>query len=151
MKKFRFSLSSVMTVRSIKELRTRELFSMAVAERVRAEEGLQRALTDLRDLEQLVLERRRAQVLVSEQIAFSREHMLRIQRVREAEAALAKAVASMEAARERWIESRRDLKLLENLETKARSEYRIESDREAQAIMDDRNCAVAGRVPLLES
>lgn len=151
MKKFRFTLASVQTVRSIRELRAREVFSLAVALRVKAEEALHQSLSDLRNLEQMMLDRRKSVMVVGEQVAFANEHMVRIQGVRDAESALAKAHAHMQDCREKWIESRRDLKLLENLESKARVSHRIACDKEEQAQMDDRSSAMAGRPPLLES
>jgi flagellar biosynthesis chaperone FliJ len=52
----------------------------------------------------------------------------------------------MESARQVWLESRRDVRVIENLEQKARAEHLHEVERENQAAMDDRTGAMAARL-----
>ena len=50
-----------------------------------------------------------------------------------------------ETRRAEWLESRRDLRLIEKLEQTARQEYRRDEEREAQRTLDDRPHGANGR------
>jgi len=61
------------------------------------------------------------------------------------QARVAQAKLDMERERQAWLESRRDMRLVEILETKARGVHRREYEREEQALLDDRTNALAAR------
>jgi len=56
-----------------------------------------------------------------------------------------KARFAMEVARQTWLVSRRDLRVVESLEQKARANHRREVEREDQAALDDRTSALSAR------
>ncbi len=149
MKKFKFPLRSVQTVRQIRELRARESFGEAMRAAAVAEAALTAARDDLADLERLVTEQRAGTFLPAEHVAFLNEFEVQRGCVKMREGEYLKAKASLEEARELWIGARRAVRVIDNLETRARTEYRHEFDREEQALLDDRTNATAGRAPLL--
>lgn len=151
MKKFRFSLQSVQTVRAIKEMRAREAFSAAVHKAMEAENKLLAVRDRLAALEGLLVSGRSAVMVPSEQVAFLNEYEVQRRVEKEVQTEFEKSRKELDEQRELWIVTRRDLKVIDNLETKARHEYRVEFEREQQALMDDRTNALAGRAPLMSS
>lgn len=151
MKKFRFSLRSVETVRALKEMRAREAFSNALQEHARAQQTLEHVKSDIRALEELLLEERSGALRAPYQGAYIRAHELSLDRQTEAENTCQEKAKLLDARREEWVLARRDLRVIENLESKARQEFRKEYEREEQALLDDRTSAVTGRAPLLMS
>jgi flagellar export protein FliJ len=151
MKKFRFSLRSVQTVRAIREMHAREAFGLALNVHSEAGTHLQSVRGDIRRLEELIISKRGAIVHAAEQVSFLHEHEFQRQREKDAVVALEKARNKLDECREIWIVARRDMRVIDNLETKARQEYRLEYEREEQALLDDRTNATFGRAPLLTS
>lgn len=145
MKKFRFPLRSVATVRNIYELRAREHFSRTVQACTTADKALEFLRTRVAELEQLLrsgrLERFRPADQASFMDAFKEENL----KAAKAAAEAAAARATMETARQAWLQSRRDVRVIENLEQKRRAVHRHELERENQAAMDDRAGAAAAR------
>ena len=145
MKKFRFPLRSVATVRTLRELRAREQFSFAVHAYVLAEEHLEVLRGRLAALED-VLRNGRTQVFrAGDEASFLEAYKTETLAVAKASAEVEKARAAMETARQAWLGSRRDLKVVESLEQKARATYRREVERDDQAALDDRTSALAAR------
>jgi len=145
MKKFRFSLRSVATVRSIRELRGREQFSLAVRSYVMAEEHLQMLRGRLAALEEVLRSGRGRTFRAGDEASFLDAYKAETTAATKASAEVDKARAAMEAARQAWLGSRRDLKVVESLEQKARSNHRREVEREDQAALDDRTSALSAR------
>lgn len=149
MKKYRFSLHSVQTVRAIGELHAKEGFSKAVRAAAEAQRALDAVQERLRVFEHLILSQRGGTMRPAEHVA----HLMELERlqaeVKQSSAAFAKARQKMDAAREIWIAARKNLKVIENLEKKHRHEYNLEFERESQALLDDRTNAMVGRAPLL--
>ncbi len=145
MKKFRFSLQSVAIQRRLKEDEKRERFAAAVHVYVGAEEALAHITTQIAELEEIIASERTGCFRASAQVAFMQA--LSNEQARKADAAVQvkKAKDAMELARQAWIEARRDVRLLETLETKARVAHRQASEREEQALLDDRTNALVGR------
>lgn len=145
MKKFRFPLRSVATVRSIAELRARENFSSAVQIYLTAENELQALRTRLGEFEQLLRSGRGQAFRAADQVSFLaafREDTIRATKM---EVEVAKARQELETARQAWLESRRDVRVIEKLESKARLSHRQQSEREDQLAMDDRANGLAAR------
>lgn len=138
MKKFRFPLKSVAVVREARELRLREAFSSALQAVAVAEEHLERVRQKKADLERVLLVERRKAFRPAEQLSFLHSHQQVVNEETDASVAVEKAVAVRETRRAEWLESRRDLRLIEKLEQTARQDYRREEEREAQRTLDDR-------------
>jgi flagellar FliJ protein len=145
MKKFRFPLKSVETIRSMKELRAREQFSLAVHAYVLAEENLETARGRAGALAEALRTGRTGIFRAGDEVGFIEAYKAELDTVAKASAAVEKAKEGMEAARQAWLNSRRDLRVIENLERKARALHRHEVEREEQAALDDRTGAMAGR------
>jgi len=151
MKKFRFTLRSVETVRGLRELRAREAFTAAVRA-VRAADAAKTQAREQRERFEVRLVAARQQPLrASEQIAFFQSYQEEFARERKAEEALVAARNEMDRQRGLWIAARRDLRVIENLKAKARETHRLACEREEQSAMDDRTNAMANHAPLLTS
>ena len=87
----------------------------------------------------------------ADQVAFIHEQERLQQASHLATQELAKAEEHLARMREQWISSRRDVRVIENLETKARERHRLDCEHEEQAAMDDRASTRVGRAPLITS
>lgn len=145
MKKFRFPLRTVATVRSLAELRARERFSQAVQVYVEAENRLQALRERLAEFEELLRSERGRAFKPADQASFLAAFKEDTVRATKLEAEVAAARQALEVARQAWLESRRDVRVIENLETKARRAHRVELEREDQLALDDRTSALAAR------
>ncbi len=145
MKKFRFPLRTVAMVRNVAELRAREQFSKAFQTYAEVESRLQEARARLKDLEESLRSGRTATFRASDQVNFL--HAVRDETVKatKIEAELASARQALEASRQAWLGTRRDVRIIEKLEDKARLEHRHELEREIQAELDDRTCGIVAR------
>ena len=145
MKKFRFSLRSVATLRKLREGERRERFSAAVHVYAKAEEAVARVSQRIIELEDKIALERAGRFRAADQLAFMQE--LSAERVRktEAQAEATKAKTAMETERQAWLDARRDVRLVDILETKARVVHRLEHEREEQAALDDRTNALFAR------
>lgn len=151
MKKFQFTLRSVETVRSIRELRAREIFSASVLAHAAAVAALDDARSRRSKLERLMSDERQGLFKAAEQVSFFVEQQRLKQAEDIADQALGRAIADMNKCRDLWIASRRDVRVIEKLELKARNRHRQDCDREEQAAMDDRAGAAVARAPLILS
>ncbi len=145
MKKFRFPLRSVATVRNLLELRAREQFSRAVRACTAAERALEDQRARVNELESIIRSGRLGNFRAADQAVF-------MDAFKEENAQIAKLMSELntrreelEAARQGWFEARRDVRVIENLEQRARALHRHEVERENQAAMDDRASALAAR------
>ena len=145
MKKFRFPLRSVETVRSIRELKGREQFSLAVHAYVTAGEHLQMMKARLAALEEILRSGRAKTFRAGDQASFMEAYKNETTATTKSAAEVEKARIAMEAARQVWLGSRRDLRVVESLEQKARASHRREVEREDQAALDDRTSALSAR------
>lgn len=145
MKKFRFTLRSVAVVRSIRELRAREQFSIAVGNVNTAEAQLTAARERVAQLEQRMRAGREGSFRAGDQLSFIRAYQAETTACTKAAANLDQARSALEAARQNWLTARRDVRVTDNLEQKARFAHRRQSEREDQAAMDDRTGALAMR------
>jgi flagellar FliJ protein len=151
MKKFNFSLRSVGTVRAMREMRAREAFTEALHAYLAAEERLQQARQQRRKLEDILVDSRGATLRPPDQVTYINAYQDELARERQAAQESAAAKAELDGRRELWVNARRDLRVIENLEVKARQVYRHELEYEEQKLLDDRTNATAGRAPLLMS
>jgi flagellar FliJ protein len=145
MKRFHFPLRSVGVVRSAREMRQREELSAAIRAEAEAEEARDAVRRELRALEELMTSARGRRFRATEQVTFLEAQRRLVDREAEAEDALRKAMEKREESRVAWLLARRDLRLVENLEQRARAAHRHEEEREAQLALDDRTNALAAR------
>lgn len=145
MKKFRFPLRSVATVRSIAELRARENFSKAVQIYVEAENQLRALRTRLTEFEEILRSGRGRAFRAADQASFLAAFKEDTIRATKMEADVARVRQELEVARQAWLESRRDVRVVEKLEHKARLLHRQQSEHEDQLAMDDRTNGLIAR------
>ncbi|MGC4072172.1 MAG: flagellar FliJ family protein [Nibricoccus sp.] len=145
MKKFRFPLRSVATVRNMIELRAREQFSRCVQACVATEKRLVAQRERVAELETIIRSGRLSRFRPADQSTFMAAFKDETSIVTKITAELNSARREMESARQAWLESRRDVRVIENLEQKARAAHQQEMERENQAAMDDRTGAMVAR------
>lgn len=135
MKKFRFSLQAVLTVRTWRESQASQAFGRALQLRREAEETLGALQRQTSALAAAICADRGWPALQANYLAAYREQCAREQRGAEAVAA---AAAAVEKNRTAWLAARRDLRALENLAQKARQRHRVAAEREEQRAQDER-------------
>lgn len=145
MKRFHFPLKSVATVREAREARVRDAFVAAVQALAAAESKLQNVRAEKIELERIMLAERREAFRAGEQAAFIQSHRRVITREGEAVSGVNQATQVREQRRQEWMSARRDVRLIEKLKEAALREYRAESEREAQRLLDDHSNAAAIR------
>lgn len=145
MKRFHFSLQSLSVVRSARDRQARERFSAAVQAVIAAEEALATMRLEKTEFERVVMAQRAQHFYGGEQAAFWEAHRRLVVRETEHVNALREAETAREARRVEWMAARRDLRLIERLEEKARAEHRLAEAREFQQQLDDRTGALAAR------
>ena len=143
MKNFRFSLQSVATLRSLKELRARENLAASIRAIEQAFLAHAQAWTHQEELEQMLRAGSSSRIRAGEQVAFL--GALGVANL--AETAARQALTDAGTRRDRRVteyhEAARDLKAMAKLETKARNKHRLAVDREAQNALDERAGAAA--------
>jgi flagellar export protein FliJ len=145
MKRFRFSLQSVATLRALRELRARENLAAAI----RTCEQTELALSDARArrelLEELVRSGRAFTLHAAEHVAF----LSALQLAAGDEATAGQAVVQAHAVRDtrlnEYYEAARNVKVLANLESRARLEHRVAVEHAEQTAMDERSSVAAAR------
>lgn len=138
MKKFRFPLEPVATLRNLQEMRASEAFSGA--NRRVAECGEQLGRQQLRVaqfVESLILQRS-AGFPGAVQASFLQAYRGELAQEKQAGEALAAAEREQEAARQRWIQAHLQVRLVEKLRSRARERFQTELVRFEQRQLDDR-------------
>jgi len=145
MKKFRFPLRTVAVVRNLSELRARENFSKAFQVYSEIESRLQASRARVSQLEDMLRSGRTASFRASDQVTFMSAIRAEAINATKIEAELTASRKTLEAARQAWLETRRDVRIIEKLEGQARLEHRQELEREIQADLDDRTSGIVAR------
>lgn len=145
MKKFRFPLRAVATLRTMRESERREAFSASVRACDDAERALAAVHARIAELEEIIVRERAGSFRAADQMAFMQSLATERSRLSEAVARVAEAKAVMETERQAWLASRRDVRLVEVLETKSRGLHRQDCEREEQVLLDDRTNALFAR------
>ena len=137
MKRFRFRLEAVRTLREVAERGQREAFGAAQQKCAAAEAAARAAVADRLELFACVAGTRTGVFRPAEQSAG-------LEALRQAERReLAAAKSAREAgeardrARESWLEARRALQIMERLEEKARAAHREAAEKAEQALLDE--------------
>jgi flagellar FliJ protein len=137
MKKFRFSLETVLKVkRQVEELRQREL-AAAQAQRDRVMVRLGALETSLRELNEAQAQRRVGTLDLNMEAWFRGNHSALNGNIHIAKRQLAEKEELLAAARHRAVEAGRERKVLEKLEEQQRLEHQLKSNREEQGFMDE--------------
>lgn len=145
MKKFAFPLRSIATVRNLREMEARDVFSRSVQAFVATEQKVHAQRTRISELEDILRSGRLARFRAADQSTFMAAFRDEQAVLAQAEKTMSDAKAEMGKAREGWMNARRDVRVIENLEAKARRAHALELQRENQNAMDDRACAMAFR------
>lgn len=145
MKRFQFPLKSVVVVREAREARARDAFISAVRAVILAESEVERIVAEKTAMEKVLLDERQLAFHAGEQAAFIRSHQRLVARETEARDAVGRAEQVREQRRQEWMETRRDVRLIEKLRSSALGEHRRDCEREAQKFLDDHTSAAAAR------
>lgn len=137
MKRFRFPLRPVSVLRSHREMRAREIFAAAVHAYVQTEEALAAERRRVAQLEQLLSSGREAGCHAGDAASLFQAYRAECAAEIAAERAVIEARSAMNRRREEYIEANRQLKVVNQLETKARSRHRAETLHSEQLEMDD--------------
>ncbi len=138
MKKFRFTLEPVATLRNLQEMRASDAFAkanQALADRVAALERQQLRVAQF--VESLIV-RRTTGLPGTMHASFMQAYRTELAEEKVAAEARAKAEQEQEAARQRWIEAHLQVRLVEKLRGRARERFQTELVRFEQRQLDDR-------------
>ena len=145
MKRFRFALQSVATLRELRELRARENLAAAIRTCELAEMGLADTRARRELLEDLVRSGRAFTLRAAEHVSFLRA----LQSAAADELAAVRAVEQAHGIRDKrlseYYEAARAVKVLSNLEIRARSAHRLATEHEEQIALDERASVAAAR------
>jgi flagellar export protein FliJ len=136
-KRFRFPLQSVRTLRTWREREAREAFAAAVQALSRAEEALRAGQRRMAETEKVIREGRSSAFRPLEQAAFLTSYDRDQVAVRQAEQGRVEAQTAMDRARAAWQHARNELRVVEELETRARMTHRLAEDRAEQSLLDE--------------
>jgi flagellar FliJ protein len=137
MKKFRFSLETVLRVkRQVEEQRQREL-AAAQAQRDQVLARLGAFETELAALNEAQAPRRSGSIDLAAEAWFQGSHLALSSNIGAARRLLAAKEELLDAARQKAVEAARERKVLEKLEEQQRLAYQLKSNREEQGFMDE--------------
>lgn len=145
MRRFKFPLKPVIVVREAREARARDAFLAAVHAAIAAERELERLASERASIERVLVAERRSSFRAAEQAAFLQSLHHAEARETAAREAVREANEFREKQRQAWLESRRDVRLIEKLRTTALEKFRRDFEREAQRILDDHTGAAVAR------
>lgn len=137
MKKFRFSLDTVLKVRRQAEEKLQRELAEAQFQRDQVFMRLGSFEGELRDLGTAQSRQRGERVDLNREAWFLARHRGLAQGIRELTQLLALTDKNLDAARERAVEAARERRVLEKLEENQRSEWLQALDREEQGFMDE--------------
>ncbi|HQF38131.1 MAG TPA: hypothetical protein PK322_03340 [Opitutaceae bacterium] len=138
MKKFRFTLEPVATLRNLQEMRASEAFSGANRRVGECDEALaHRQLRVAQFVESLIV-RRATGLPGSMQVSFMQAYRAELEEERRAAEALEKARSEQELARKHWIDAHLQVRLVDKLRGRARERFQTELFRFEQRQLDDR-------------
>jgi flagellar export protein FliJ len=137
MKRFRFPLQSVSTVRAWREQEAREQFAAAMHQLVAAEEALQQAHRRVEEVETLLRNGRLTAFRPAEQAGFLAAYHEELALAERAAQTRQDARAATDRAREHWQTRRGELRAVNQLEHRARLVHRLDEERAEQGSLDE--------------
>ncbi len=138
MKKFRFPLEPVATLRNLQEMRASEAFSSANRRVVACDEALADQRMRVAQFVESLIVRRATGLPGGMQASFMQAYQRELAEEKAAGDALVEAERAQESARRQWIDAHLQVRLVEKLRTKARERFQIELVRFEQRQLDDR-------------
>ena len=138
MKKFRFTLQPVATVRDLQEMRAREGFALAVREVGARSQALSQQQLRVAEFVEALIAGRETGFAAAMQASFLRAYREEVAAERKALDALTQAEQERELARRRWIDTHVQLRLVEKLRDRARERHAADGARFEQRQLDDR-------------
>ncbi len=149
MRRFHFKLQSVAVLRSLRELRARENLARSIRTVEQALVALAEARARRDLLEDMLRSERAFALRAAEHAAF----LAALHDAGTAVAAAHKAMADAVALRDRHLDeyyaAARAVKVMDNLESRARAAHRHAGEREEQILLDERSAGGARRAALL--
>ena len=138
MKKFRFTLQPVATLRNLQEMRASEAFSGASRRLTECGEALERQQLRVAQFVEALIVRRTTGLPGSMHASFMQAYRGELAEEKNAGDALEKARTEQEAARKRWIDAHLQVKLVDKLRARARERFQTELIHFEQRQLDDR-------------
>lgn len=138
MKKFRFSLATVLKVRRQEEESLSRELAKARAERDAALAGLGREKRSLDALLEEQVGERNGRIELAREAWFLARHRGLLAGIERLKSEAAEKESALEKARLAAVEASRKRQVLENLEEKQLEEHLLQASREEQALLDDR-------------
>ena len=138
MKKFRFTLQPVATLRNLQEMRASEAFSGANRRLAECGAALERQQLRVAQFVESLIVRRGTGMPGSMHASFMQAYRGELAEEKAANEALAKAQNEQEAARKRWIDAHLQVKLVDKLRKRARERFQTELVHFEQRQLDDR-------------
>ena len=138
MKRFRFQLEPVGTLRNLQEMRASDVFARANRERAERDAALQHQQLRVAQFVESLIVRRTTGLPGSMQASFMNAYRTELADEKVANEALAKATKDQEAARLLWVEAHRQVKLIQKLRARAQEHYQSEVLHFEQSQLDDR-------------
>jgi len=149
MKRFRFPLRPVTVIRAHRELRAREAFAASVHAYVQAEQHLAAVRAQVAELAHLLAAGRHGTFLAAEAADLFRVYRTECAAEIAVERQVIEARDAMNRRRAEYLEANRQLKIVDQLEERARARHRAETLRGEQAELDDFAGILAARRPAL--
>ncbi len=138
MKKFRFNLQPVATLRNLQEMRASEAFSGANRRVEACDAALAHQQLRVAQFVESLIVHRTTGLPGAMHASFMQAYRSELDEEKAATTALETARQAQEAARQRWIEAHLQVKLVEKLRGRARERYLTEFSRFEQRQLDDR-------------
>ena len=138
MKKFRFTLQPVATLRNLQEMRASEAFAGANRRLAECGQALEQQQLRVAQFVKALIVRRTTGLPGSMQVSFMQAYRGEIDAEKAAGEAVSKAQAEQEAARKRWIDAHLQVKLVDKLRKRARDRFQTELVHFEQRQLDDR-------------
>ncbi len=151
MKRFRFPLQSVSTVRAWRERAAREAFATAVQQLAQADQALQQVRTRVVELENLLRHGQATTFRPQEHAAAVTAYQHELLNVRAAEEKRAAADSALTRARQDWQAARNQLRVINQLEQRARQAHGLAQEKDEQSALDEIATLRASRAGLVQS
>jgi len=141
MKRFRFPLKPVATMRAHQELRAREELAASIHAFAQSAERLAAARVRVSELESILFACRRERLRAADEASFHQAYRRECASEVETHRKFVEARGDMEKSREAYLEANRRTKVVQRLEQRAVEAYRMEGLKSEQAEIDE----IAGR------
>lgn len=138
MKKFRFNLEPVATLRNLQEMRASEAFSAANKRLAECEVAVERQQLRVAQFVETLIVRRATGLPGAVHASFMQSYRRELAAETAANEAKTRAQQEQESARKRWIDAHLQVRLVDKLRTKAKERFQTELVQFEQRQLDDR-------------